>query len=452
MRRLGICLAAVLSMALLFTGCRKEEGETVTVQSVGMITGAGSVGLQDRFAGVVSARSETKVKADSQKTILDILVQEGDEVKEGDVLFTYDMEAYELNLEKAQLELDQMKGALASSQKEKEQLEKEKEKAGADAQLSYTLEIESLATTIREQEYNIALKEREVGRLTESLEVTEVTAPISGRVKTVNKNAGSGGDMGYGYGDGTQDDSLITIVEAGAYRIKGYVNENNAGAMYEGLPVIIRSRMDETVTWNGSVSMIDWGNPQSSQNNNFYYGDMGDEMTTSNKFPFYIELDDSEGLLLGQHVYIEQNNGQDEVVEGLNLPEYFLFDVAGEQASVWAQGKNGKLEKREVSLGGYNEELCTYVILSGLTEADFIAYPDENLKEGMGCVEFDPNAFEPETGGMIEDGGFYEDGGYIEDGGFIEDGVYEEGGFIEGGEMIDEGFFEEEIIDETVTD
>lgn len=445
MKKLGLGLALLLSASLLFTGCKKEAGETATVQSVSMITGVGSVGLAEHFAGVVSARSETKVKADQQKKILDILVSEGDEVQEGDVLFTYDMEAYELDLEKAQLELDQMKGALTAAEKEKEQLEKEKEKANADAQLSYTLEIESLATDIREKEYNIALKEREVGRLTESLEVTEVTAPIAGRVKKVNTGTQNGG-MGQGYedyGDGSSQDELITIVEAGAYRVKGYVNENNAGAITEGMPVIIRSRMDPEITWSGVITMIDWENPASGNQNEYYYGE-SDEMTTSSKFPFYVELDNSEGLLLGQHVYIENDLGQDEEKTGLNLPEYFLTDIEEGKASVWAQNKNGKLEKRALTIGSYDEMMGTYEILSGLDASDFIAYPDETLKEGMACVEFDPNTFEPE------------DGGDIEDGGYIEEGVYEEGPMD--GEMFEEDMMPEEdqldgdVIEETVLD
>ncbi len=445
MKKLGLGLALLLSASLLFTGCKKEAGETATVQSVSMITGVGSVGLAEHFAGVVSARSETKVKADQQKKILDILVSEGDEVQEGDVLFTYDMEAYELDLEKAQLELDQMKGALTAAEKEKEQLEKEKEKANADAQLSYTLEIESLATDIREKEYNIALKEREVGRLTESLEVTEVTAPIAGRVKKVNTGTQNGG-MGQGYedyGDGSSQDELITIVEAGAYRVKGYVNENNAGAITEGMPVIIRSRMDPEITWSGVITMIDWENPASGNQNEYYYGD-SDEMTTSSKFPFYVELDNSEGLLLGQHVYIENDLGQDEEKTGLYLPEYFLTDIEEGKASVWAQNKNGKLEKRALTIGSYDEMMGTYEILSGLDASDFIAYPDETLKEGMTCVEFDPNTFEPE------------DGGDIEEGGYIEEGVYEEGPMD--GEMFEEDMMPEEdqldgdVIEETVLD
>lgn len=61
MKRFSLILAAALIVSTL-AGCSgKVEGEA-PVQSVSMICGLGSTGLVDRFAGVVSARSETKIE------------------------------------------------------------------------------------------------------------------------------------------------------------------------------------------------------------------------------------------------------------------------------------------------------------------------------------------------------------------------------------------------------
>ena len=51
---------------------------------------------------------------------------------------------------------------------------------------------------------------------------------------------------------------------------------------------------------------------------------------------------------------------------------------------VWADN-GGKLEKRPVNLGEYNMMNDTFEILSGLTEEDYIAFPDYEL-----CVEGAP--------------------------------------------------------------
>lgn len=58
---------------------------------------------------------------------------------------------------------------------------------------------------------------------------------------------------------------------------------------------------------------MDTKNPNNSSNN-MMYGMSSEEASqnTSTSYPFYVELESSEGLLLGQHVYIEQDNGLEE--------------------------------------------------------------------------------------------------------------------------------------------
>ena len=81
----------------------------------------------------------------------------------------------------------------------------------------------------------------------------------------------------------------------------------------EGARAIIRSRVDENLVWHGTYTAVDTKNPNNS-NNNMMYGMSSEDasQTTSTSYPFYVELDASDGLLLGQHVYIEQDNGMEE--------------------------------------------------------------------------------------------------------------------------------------------
>ena len=76
-----------------------------------MICGLGSAGMTDRFAGVVSALGETNIKKDDSMTIGEIKVKAGDAVNVGDVLFTYDMSQLEIDLEDAQLSLEELNTA-----------------------------------------------------------------------------------------------------------------------------------------------------------------------------------------------------------------------------------------------------------------------------------------------------------------------------------------------------
>lgn len=395
-------LLALIVAVFALCGCSSEEG-TASVQSVSMICGLGSLGIQERFAAIVSARSEVKVTPENGKTIGEVLVKEGDNITEGQVLFTYDMDLAELNLEKAQLELDQMKASLTAKEAEKEKLETEKAKAPESAQLSYTLEIQECETQIREANYNITLKERELALQEEALGVTEYVSPITGRVKSLNMDVLKGDYYG-------NDSSFMTLIETGTYRVKGYINENNVGAINIGEMVLVRSRTSDE-TWTGVISMIDWENASQGNNDVYYYDMVATEMSNSSKYPFYVELDDASGLMLGQHVYIEPYGEGMEV--SLGLPSYYLFDMNDSmtKAYVWAENAQGKLEKREVALGMYNEWMDSYEITGGLGIKDYIAFPADDLKPGMKCEEFDEDAFNTQ-GDFVYEGDFEGDFDY----------------------------------------
>lgn len=390
----GIAFLALITAVSMMFGCsQKVEGEA-SVQSVSMICGIGSTGLVDRFAGVVSPQSETTIKKDEEQTVSKVKVKAGDPVKKDQVLFVYDMEQTQLNLEKAELELEQLNSSLEMQKKEKASLEKERSSASKDQKLSYTLEIQEAETAILEADYNISAKKKEIQKLKETLKNLEVKSPVKGQVQTINED-GATDNMGNPL-------PYMTIVETGSYRVKGYVNETNAQALTEGVPVLLKSRVDDSV-WHGTIDTIDWETPEQAGNNDMYYGpEMSDSTTTSSKYPFYVKLDSDEGLLLGQHVYIEPDYGQDEETDSnqIQLPSIYLTDTDS-SAWVWAQNEKGLLEKRSVTIGEYNAEMDTYPVEDGLTADDYIAFPDESLQEGMTCVTYDDSSF---NGNLPENG------------------------------------------------
>ena len=377
-----IALAAVMLLSTL-AGCGANAEGEASVQSVSMICGLSSTGLVDRFAGMVTSQNETQVKKDDTATVDTILVKVDQEVKAGDALFTYDMS-------QAQLELDSLKNELESKKQEKAQLEKDKDAASSDDQMQYTLEIRQVNTDILQKEYDISVKAKDIEKLQNTVKNVTVTSPVTGRVKSINEKGGT---------DQTGNPlPFMTIVETSGFRVKGYVNENNAGTLTEGTAVVIRSRVSDQ-TWKGTISMIDWANAQQSNQNSYYDGG-SDDTSSSSKYPFYVELENSDGLLLGQHVYIEPDYGQDAEQDAntLKLPSYYIND-ADSSPWVWAQSSKGKLEKRSLTLGDYDAEMDAYVVTDGLTADDYIAFPDESLKAGMTCVTYDESTFDPSADG-----------------------------------------------------
>ena len=393
MKKIVSVLALGALVLGLLSGCgAKSSAEAVPVESVAMITGVGAAGFADRYAGMVVSGETAEVKRDADKTVLDVLVAEGDMVQAGDVLFTYDTEAMQLSLDKLYLEKESYENTVSASEAEITELESQRSKASSDQQLQYTLQIDGRRADIREAQYNLALKEKEIAAMEESMDKTEIASPIAGRVMSVG-SLDSAGDLSGGMGDyggtGTSSDAFITVMDVSAYRVEGHINELNRGAVFEGMPVIVRSRTDRDLTWTGVVESIDWEKPVTNANNNgmMSMGDGGDEMTSSSQYPFYVALDGNDGLLLGQHVYIEPDLGG--ASDELRLPSWYF----AEEGVVWAADAKGRLEKRELTLGEYDPVTDEYVILGGLDPADYIAFPAEGLAAGQPVTYYDESSF-----------------------------------------------------------
>ena len=105
-----------------------------------------------------------------------------------------------------------------------------------------------------------------------------------------------------------QPKPFISILSSGEFRVKGTVSELNIGSLYQGQAVTVHSRVDESQVWQGVVDTIET-EPTSDQNNGgvVYYGVDGGQQ--SSKYNFYVTLSSREGLILGQHVYIQPDLG-----------------------------------------------------------------------------------------------------------------------------------------------
>ena len=380
MRKLSMFLAMGILLCVV-SGCGSATEESAYVQSVSAICGMGAVGMTNPFAGVVSPQNETKIQKSGEETVAELFVKAGEAVQKDQVLFTYDTDRVQMNLEKGKLELEQLKNTISAKQKEKAALEQEKRSASQDQQLQYTLEIQEADAAIMENQYNVSVKEKEIEKLEATLNSLEVKSPVDGVIQSINENNDTD--------DSGNSKPYITIVETGTYRIKGYVNEMNAASISEGMAVTVHSRTDDA-TWSGTVESLNLDSPVKQENSgNYYVSASSDDTTNSSKYAFYVTLDDAEGLMMGQHVYMQAGESIAESSGGeIQLPSYYLNDV-DDSPWVWAQDKKGKLEKRKVELGEYSKDTDTYLIIDGLEATDYVAYPEDTLKEGMTCTQYE---------------------------------------------------------------
>ena len=363
------CMSILLIAALLLTlvACG-NKGAAVYVQSVADLMGMGGIAPGDRFAGLVVSENVAQIQKDGDKTVAELLVREGDDVQEGDVLFSYDMDELQLTLDKQRLEKEQLVAAIENYQQQIKELEAQRNRVSQAKQLEYTIQIQSAQVDLKEAELNLKAKEAEIAHSESILENVEVKAPVTGRIQSINE---SGTDN---YGNPV---AYITIQQSGAYRVKGMLGELQRGGLMEGSRMKIVSRTDENQVWLGTVTLVDYETPSQGSQYDRYYGMSADEMTAASKYPFYVELDSTEGLILGQHVYLELYAEEGETA-GVAISSAFICYEEDGSAYVWAENRN-KLEKRVVTLGEYNFMNDTQEVLEGLTEDDFVAFPDMEL-------------------------------------------------------------------------
>lgn len=375
----GISAAILIGSIGIITAVKHSfndagDMEVYTTQ-VSMLTSS-SIGLVDRFAGVVEPQETLKIQKATDKNVKEIFVQAGDTVTKGTALFSYDVDEIRLKLSEAELELERITNEISTLYDQIELLEEEKKKAPENEIFSYTTQILTAENSVKRAEYNKKVKTAEIEQIEASLENTTVVSEIDGIIKSVSDDSSQ--MMYYDY---ESDNAFITILSNSEYRIKGTINEQNMGSITIGQPMTVHSRIDEDLSWSGTVSEIDTGNPV-QDNNNYYYE--GDSSTMSSSYYFYVTLDETAPLMLGQHVFMEPNIGQDEIKSGLWLPDYYIC-FEDETAYVWAANAKDKLEKREIVVGKYDENLMEYEIVTGLSANDFICFPEETLEEGMRC-------------------------------------------------------------------
>lgn len=366
------------------------SADAVYVNLVSDIAGISSgTGLYERFGGEVEPQATLEVKLETDRTVAECFVKEGDEVKVGQKLFEYDTQEEEDKLAQAEIEIDRCKAEIEITKEEIEQYQKELNRASEDEKSVYTTQILTAENTIKRTEYEIKSQELEIEKMKETISNSVVTAEMAGIIQKISEPE----DNSYSYYSSENDSAYITILALGDYRVKGSVNEQNLNQLYVGMPVIIYSRVDENQTWSGTVSEIKTDKAEEDEESGYYY--YGNSSATSS-YAFYVELESSEGLLLGQHVYMEENVGQNEQKDGLWLEDYYIIQDA-DQAYVWMANTSNVLEKHEITLGEYDEELQKYEITEGLDPEDYIAYPSETMEAGVPVIYNDYSGQENRT-------------------------------------------------------
>ena len=368
MKKTVIALGAAL--LLMITGC--GEKPQVNVEQASMLTTA--VTSSDKFAGMVVSENVIEIDRDSEQKLDELYVAVGDTVRVNEKLFEYDTDTLSLTVDKQQLEMDKLTQQIKDLTTQKTNLEKQiKKEKDKNTKATLELTLRTVNTDLTQANFDKKTLQAEINYNKDMLKNAVVRSPIKGIVRSINESGSP----------------YITIQQDGAFQVKGSLNELslNAGIM-EGVGVTVLSRTDPTAYWTGTVTLVDYNSASGEEQDNMFGGYM-DPMATSTSYPFYITLDSTEGLLLGQHVYIQISAAAigDEL---LRIPEDYILDVATDEetwlttGTVWGVDMESMtLTRVSVTLGEYDPTYGTYVILDGITPESFLAHPaDDGVKEG----------------------------------------------------------------------
>lgn len=355
-------LIVVIGIYYLFP--KESSNGNIYVQKVSTIIGSSYT--ENRYSGVVESSETVDINQDGNKSITDMYVKEGQKVSKGDKLFSYDTTEAANSIAQKKLDIEAQNNEIAAQNNTIEDYKAELNKGGDKVEIQARINDASYA--IRQAQNTIKATQTEIDQLNKQIENSTVLSTIDGIIKEVNKDGGTD--------ESGNQKPLVSITQTTDFRVKGSISE--MGTISEGTSVIVRSRVNEDQIYKGTVTKVET-EPQSNSNNNFYGADSGE---STSKYPFYVSLDNNKGLMLGQHVYIEVDNGQSTKKKGIWLDASFIVSDDNGNSYVWVS-ERGKLKKRKVELGKTDEETYTTKIKSGLNVDDYIAWADDSYSEGM---------------------------------------------------------------------
>ena len=362
------CATIIVGMGCVYAGMhliKSAAEEQIYGQKVASLTN--HLINVNQYSGIVESQKIEKYTADSDKKIVETYVNQGDKVNVGDALFRYDSSEATQSIQNANLEIEGIQQSIQSIRNEINELDKRLEEAESEEKVQIQSDISDKQLEIQQQEYDRQAKQNEMAHLQEEVNQSVVKATLSGIVQSVNP-------------DNKEENSqnvYISIIQDENYLVKGMVDEMNVDSLKVDDSVIIRSKTNQNKIWTGKIKKIEM-NQEEQQNTDIQNGS-GEQ---ASRYPFYIQLDQKKGLILGQHVFIEPDVGQKEKKSEIWLDDGFLIKESKNNDYVWLV-EHGKAKKKSVKVGKTDETLGISEIYAGLKKSDFIIWPEETLKQGQ---------------------------------------------------------------------
>jgi RND family efflux transporter MFP subunit len=251
-RRSGPALVFVVLLVLIAVGAGAaywwySQPKAAVVRTV--VVQAPSAESADKTllnsSGYVTARRAATVSSKVTGKVVEVLVEEGMEVADGQVLARVDPSNVEQSLRLAEAQLDSSRQALAETRVNIEQAERDlrrmaqlvAEHISSQSELDLAdAEAKSLKARLSRQEAEVIVAEREVALWTQQLDDTIIRAPFSGVV--TSKDAQPGEMISPMSSGGFTRTGICTVVDMSSLEIEVDVGESYINRVTSGQPVV----------------------------------------------------------------------------------------------------------------------------------------------------------------------------------------------------------------------
>ena len=213
-------------------------------------------------SGYVVARRTATVSSKVTGKVIDVQLEEGMKVAEGQVLARLDASNIQINLELAQAQLQATRSAMGETQARLDEAQKEWRRVNALVERRINslseldaaqAEVESLTARLERQAREAIVAERQIAVLQQELDDTVIRAPFSGKV--VSKDAQPGEMISpLSAGGGFTRTGIGTIVDMASLEIEVDVNESYIHRVQPGQAV--EARLDAYPDWPISCQVL----------------------------------------------------------------------------------------------------------------------------------------------------------------------------------------------------
>ena len=297
--------------------------------------------------GSIQPERKADLRAEVQAIVLQVLKENGDVVKRGDILVKLDETAIRDNLNSAE---DNVRSAsLSLEQAERAQQRLKTLRASGMASLQALDDAEVKVDAARSE---LSASKARATTARQQLQRTVVRAPFDGVVSDRKVSAGDTASIGK---------ELVKVIDPGSMRFVGNVSADRISQVKVGQPVTFRVNGYLNQDFHGKVTRVD---PAAND--------------VTRQVEVLVSFVDSNQPKVGG-LYAE-GNIESATVEALTLPEGAIVK-AGDKSYAW-QVTGAKLKKIDLLLGKRDQRSGNVEIRHGLASGDVVMRsPGSNLKD-----------------------------------------------------------------------